>query len=482
MNLKLRTKLLLGFLVVALFGGAVGTVALVNLGTLAAADRYQYENTVLSMQQCVDLAVNFEQLRVALHKHLSAATPDQLKTAKADLAKYREGCEAVLKDYSSTFIDDTDRMNFQAFRTALDRYEKFQDATVAKVDAGKRVEAVDDTFSTAPGGGRVFSLGAQAAFDDLKKYNVEKGARILASNTELAGTTVWVVSVLTGTGFLASLFLAVWIGVFLVSRPLTRVAGALDSGARQITGASGQLTAASQEIANGSTEQASSIEETSSSMEELSSMVKQNLANAGEASRLASLAAEASTRGVDQMQEMLQSIDEINFSGGRIRKVIKVIDEIAFKTNILALNAAVEAARAGDAGLGFAVVAEEVKNLAERSADAARETAGMIEDSLAKTARGQETAGRLAEVFRDIMNHVRKVSEVSKEVETASAQQDTGIGQVNQALYQFDEVVQANASSAEQTAGAAEELQAQAESLDALVAQLNAIVTGKVDR
>jgi methyl-accepting chemotaxis protein len=265
-----------------------------------------------------------------------------------------------------------------------------------------------------------------------------------------------------------------------ISKPLMKVSDILKNSSGQIASASTQLSSSSQEIASGATEQASSIEETSSSMEELASMVKQNVSNAQEASILSQKASEASQNGHNQMENMLESMVEINRASEEIQKIIKVIDDIAFQTNILALNAAVEAARAGEAGMGFAVVADEVKNLANKSAEAAKETSSIIEDSIKKTGAGLDTATKLGEVFKDILNNSQKVAEMVKEVETASKQQDTGINQVNKAIIQFDEVVQANASSAEETASSAEELLTQVETLSDIVSQLVLIVSGKI--
>ncbi len=270
---------------------------------------------------------------------------------------------------------------------------------------------------------------------------------------------------------------------YLIQRILSKQLGGLTE---RLSGTSSQLVAvssglsnASQEIAGGTSEQASGIEETTSSMEELASMVRQNLQNAKEASTLADKAASSSQDGFGQMEKMLESMQEINRSSDRISKVIKIIDDIAFQTNILALNAAVEAARAGEAGMGFAVVADEVKNLANRSAGASKETADMVEDSIKKTEEGLATATRMVEAFKDILENSRKVSEVSKEVEAASMQQDAGINQVNKAIVQFDGVVQANASAAEETASSAEELQSQVDILNAMGGELLSLVYGK---
>ena len=265
----------------------------------------------------------------------------------------------------------------------------------------------------------------------------------------------------------------------LLQKKLLGLTDMLKSSSSQIARASTQLSSSSQEIANGTTEQASNIEKITSSMEALLSMVKQNAGNAQEASILAEKEADTSQSGYTQMESMLSSINDINKSSEQIKKVIKVIDDIAFQTNILALNAAVEAARAGEIGMGFTVVADEVKNLANKSAEAAKDTANMIEDSIKKTELGLQIAAKLGKGFKDILVNTKKVAEMSKEVETASKQQDTGINQVNEAIIQFDDIVQANASSAEETASSAEELLAQVEALDDIVEKLYILVTGK---
>ncbi|MBN1411749.1 MAG: hypothetical protein JW969_12955 [Spirochaetales bacterium] len=311
--------------------------------------------------------------------------------------------------------------------------------------------------------------------------DMDKEAEAAAREFDANYAATFMVSLIIG-------ILAVLIGILIsilltrsISGPLMKISDTLTSSSGQIASASSQLSSSSQEIANGATEQASSIEETTSSMEELASMVKQNVSNAQEASTLADKASEASQTGYSQMETMLGSINEINKSSDEIRKVINVIDSLAFQTNMLALNAAVEAARAGEAGMGFAVVADEVKNLANRSAEAAKDTASMIEESIKRTEQGMEIATKLAETFKQILNNAKKVSEMSKEVETASRQQDSGINQVNKAIVQFDEVVQNNANSAEETASSAEEMTAQAENLKGIVETLTELVTGRAN-
>lgn len=263
-----------------------------------------------------------------------------------------------------------------------------------------------------------------------------------------------------------------------ISRSLNKVITNVRDGAEEILSASDQLSASSQQIATGANEQAASIEETTASMEELSSMVKQNAANSREANTLSDITRRASENGFRQMEDMLISMKEINKDSEKIRKIIKVIDDIAFQTNILALNAAVEAARAGEVGMGFAVVADEVKDLATRSAHAARETSDMIEESINKIETGLDISKKLAKTFEEILINVKKVTEMSREIEIASKEQDEGIDQTNRAIVQLDSVVQTNAGSAEEAASAAEELSSQAELLNDIVGDLVIIVNG----
>jgi methyl-accepting chemotaxis protein len=218
-------------------------------------------------------------------------------------------------------------------------------------------------------------------------------------------------------------------------------------------------------LSQGSTEQASSIEEITASMTQVSAQTKQNAANANQANQLALAAKENAVEGNGQMQGMVKAMAEINDSSSNISKIIKVIDEIAFQTNILALNAAVEAARAGQHGKGFAVVAEEVRNLAARSANAAKETTEMIENSIRKVEAGTEIANNTASALNKIVDGVAKAAELVGDIASASNEQATGIAQINQAISQVAQVVQTNSATAEESAAASEELSSQAELL-----------------
>jgi len=297
--------------------------------------------------------------------------------------------------------------------------------------------------------------------------------------SSLASSTVIVI---------VGLLLAVIIGIILafvvirsITKPVTRIVNDLNQGSDQVASASEQLSSASQQLAEGSSEQASALEETSATLNESTSMIQQTTENTNQASILSRKTKDSAATGNSQMKEMMSSMREIKKSSDEISKIIKVIDDIAFQTNILSLNAAVEAARAGEAGAGFAVVAEEVRNLAQRSAQAAKDTASIIERNIQLSQNGVSVAEKVGVALGEINEHATKVNSLIDEINAASNEQAQGINQINTALAQMEQVTQGNAANAEESASASEELSAQAESMREIVGQLNKIVTGKDD-
>jgi methyl-accepting chemotaxis protein len=261
-----------------------------------------------------------------------------------------------------------------------------------------------------------------------------------------------------------------------ISRPIVRAIGGIRGSCEHIEAAAAQVSDASRALAEGTTEQASALEETGASLEEMAGMTSGNAENASKANGLAGLAREAADIGASDMQAMSAAMDAIKRSSDDSAKIIKTIDEIAFQTNILALNAAVEAARAGEAGMGFAVVAEEVRSLAQRSAAAAKETAAKIEAAVGKAAEGVEISGKVAFRLNEIVDKVRQVDALVGSVANASREQSQGVAQINGAVSQMEKVVQANAAGAEESASASGELVAQATALDRLVTELQTLV------
>ena len=288
--------------------------------------------------------------------------------------------------------------------------------------------------------------------------------------------------VLLGGGiFLVLAILGVLWFVRSITLPINRIINGLGEGSDQVASASGQVSSASQSLAEGASEQAASIEESSSSMEEMSAMTRKNSENAEMANGLMQEAKQVVTNANTAMEKLTVSMDDISKASEETFKIIKTIDEIAFQTNLLALNAAVEAARAGEAGAGFAVVADEVRNLAMRAADAARNTAQLIEGTVKKINDGSELVSMTNEAFKQVSQSTAKVGSLNAEISEASKEQSNGIEQVNIAITEMDKVVQQNAANAEESASASEEMHAQAEQLREYVTDLVVLITGQME-
>jgi methyl-accepting chemotaxis protein len=252
---------------------------------------------------------------------------------------------------------------------------------------------------------------------------------------------------------------------------LEEALGQVGASAEQVASASGEVSSGSQTLAQGASEQASALEEISSSLQEMTSMTQQNALNTQEANSLSDTARERTSGGVESMRRLAQAIEKIKGSSDQTAKIVKTIDEIAFQTNLLALNAAVEAARAGEAGKGFAVVAEEVRSLAMRSAEAAKNTSELIEGAVRDAQNGVTLSEEVVVALSQIEVGIGKVKDVVGEISASSEQQSQGIHQINVAVEQMNSVTQAVAANSEEAASASEELSSQAEVMQGLVGQ-----------
>ncbi|MDP2755683.1 MAG: methyl-accepting chemotaxis protein, partial [Nitrospirota bacterium] len=298
---------------------------------------------------------------------------------------------------------------------------------------------------------------------------------------------------LTEGNALQTLIVLIAIGIFIggcslavvitrgITVPLKKAISGLTDGANHISAAAGEVAGAGQQLAEGATEQAASLEETSASMEEIASMTRHSSDNAHQANTVMAEVNSVASQASVSMQALTSAMGEIAAASEKTSKIIKTIDAIAFQTNLLALNAAVEAARAGEAGAGFAVVANEVRSLAMRAAEAAKETAGLIEQTVSKVQEGTVLVDKTNDEFSKVSAGTGKISVLINEISTAAKEQTDGVGQVNTALQQMDTVVQSNAATAEESAAASEELFAESNTLLGHVRELQTLITGEAE-
>ena len=407
-----------------------------------------FENNVLA--EFLLLRISAVYLRATSQEEQQAAYMQQLAKVKGNISHWSE---MVAGDAALTAAARTAQDAIAEYSKAGDRYIS---GIQMSRDANAEMAAVRSAI-----------VDATAAFKESVRKDTE---------TLVARLNVFSISVGIG-GVLLGVLLALLI-TRSITRPINRIIEGLTDGAEQVSAASGQVSAASQSLAQGSSEQAAAIEETSSSLEEMSSMTKQNAGNASECKNLGGAAKDGAEKGTEAMARMSKAIDDIKKSADQTAKIVKTIDEIAFQTNLLALNAAVEAARAGDADKGFAVVAEEVRNLAQRAGEAARNTASLIEESVKNPENGVKISQEVARSLGEIAESSHKVNDLAAEVAAASNEQAQGIDQINTAVSQMDSVTQQNAANAEESAAASEELTAQAEQLNGMVGELLGLVAG----
>ena len=388
------------------------------------------------------------------------------KAFKAEEAETKTLAQALLQDVSDTearqqiqeFLAAHDKMG-QGYATAIQAFAKSNGSAFTEADA--LVKGQDRAPTDA-----LDKLAArlQAVLEEIRQ---QESANVSSRITRAA--------LMAGVTFAAVVVLLVFV-VRATQREAAALAQRLSESASSTAAASTQVSTSAQSLSQGATTQAASLEETSASMEEMASMTRQNAENSQNAAVLMT-EVDAQVRASNEtLAEMVTSMAAIQESSQQVGRIIKTIDEIAFQTNILALNAAVEAARAGEAGMGFAVVADEVRSLAQRSAQAARDTASLIEASIVKTQDGSARVEQVAHSINAITKSVGEVKGLVDEVSLASKQQSQGIEQVAQAIAQMEKVTQTTAATSEESAAASEELSAQAETAMDIVHQLETLV------
>ncbi|WP_408097154.1 methyl-accepting chemotaxis protein [Peredibacter sp. HCB2-198] len=324
---------------------------------------------------------------------------------------------------------------------------------------------------------RQLRLDTRKAFEALMAFQT----KISKERSTVATEAYNLASTLSFTFAVVGILSAICIGFYFatsISKTISKISENILNSSSQTAAASQQLTSASSQLSQGATESAASLEETVSSLEELSSMVKLNSDHAKEANSLSQRSLSSAEQGEREISKLITAMSEMSKSSKKIEEIINVIDDIAFQTNLLALNAAVEAARAGEQGKGFAVVADAVRNLAGRSAVAAKDINTLIKENVEKTDEGVDIADTSAASLKEILNSVKKVADLNSEISAASQEQASGIEQISKAMHHLDQAIQSNATSSEEVASGASEMSNQAECLSELVFDMKKFIEG----
>ncbi len=470
-NWTISKRITIGFLAAVALTVVLGGFAYTRLTAIRVAANHIVTDALPGVYQISRVQDESKEDYLTVQRHVLTTNAQEMAQLETDLARSRERITKAFQGYDRSITRARDRELFDEVRAARPSFTDAIDAVIRLSRESRKEEAVEVLNGTLhPAATRYMQ-----AIAEIVKFNKASGDIFAGDINQSVQSAV--VGILVGSvaALVFGLGIAIWVSRSL-TRILTVLSARLNDGAQQVASAAGQVSASSQSLAEGASEQAASLEETSASLEQMASLTGRNAEHAQTAKKLANQTRRAADTGAADMQEMTVAMDAIKTSGDNIAKIIKSIDEIAFQTNILALNAAVEAARAGEAGMGFAVVADEVRSLAQRSAQAAKETAEKIEDSIQKSEQGVDISAKVARSLAEIVEKARAVDDLVGEIASASREQNQGIQQVNLAVTQMDKVTQSNAANAEESASASEELNAQAATLKDAVVELVKLV------
>ena len=510
-QMKVGTRLLAAFSCVALLGAIVAGIGVYNMGKIDTMAGQMYHNELLGLSHIKEANIALIKVGRARSNFLLATTAEERATRQADIAKFLAANKASLAKAQPLFVTPAAKELFARFAAVEAEYVAVMtqaltlaaaeplaqrspelisllnktrdhanelDSVLDKLSQQKEVRAREaaDQASSVYQTSRSFMialvLGSVAAGLSLGALITRSLTRQLGGEpdyaAEIAGAIAdgdLTVEIATRGGDSSSLLFA----MKTMRDKLVGIVSQVRAGTDTITTASSEIAQGNLDLSSRTEEQASSLEETASSMEELTSTVRQNADNARQANTLAGAASDVASKGGAVVGQVVQTMESINASSRKIVDIISVIDGIAFQTNILALNAAVEAARAGEEGRGFAVVAAEVRNLAQRSASAAKEIKVLIDDSVNKVEVGSKLVDRAGATMQEVVDSVQRVNHIISDIAAASAEQRQGIEQVNDAITQMDQVTQQNAALVEEAAAASNAMQEQAAALAAAV-------------
>ncbi|RXH55026.1 HAMP domain-containing methyl-accepting chemotaxis protein [Granulicella sibirica] len=426
-----------------------------------------------STRTSMALASDLHQLRGDYWKRMAVEAPDRRASEDLEIRADRALLAKDLKAYEPGIGDAEDRGNYEEFTALVNEVDTAWQQVAVVDDTGKGDESVDLFLKIA------FPKyeQAEAVVSKMVEYNKRTADGNTAASVSTSSHSLWLAVLIGLTALLGGTAVS-WFMVRAVNTTLRAATQELGEGASQVVSASAQVNSSSQSLAQGSSEQAATIEETSAAAHEINSMAQRNTTNSLSIATMVDSSQRSFAETNVLLDGLLEAMSDIDASSQKISKVIKVIDDIAFQTNILALNAAVEAARAGEAGMGFAVVADEVRSLAQRSASASKDTALMIEESILKSSRGKLSVEEVATAIRTLTSDSSKMKVLVDEIHLGSSEQAKGLDQITNSIQEMEKVTQNTAASSEESASAAEELSAQAESVQSIVRRLEALVDG----
>ena len=555
-DLRIASKLIIGFIIVAFLAAVTGVVGVVNISTIGEEDLKLYEKDTVGLNIVATAEMYYQRIRFNVVKAIITEESSQRKEILSVIDDYTRKLEGLLTQYEETLNDQTDLNMISALKSQWKDYLGYANNVFVLMNLGNTEEAKNLVLNS-----QTAADALQSSFDDIFEERTENGRLVSHSNQQIVKVSMILMISIAAFSVIAAVLLGVAISR-LISRPVLMMAGdaeklalgdveiasnsaiigkdeigrltaafvkmaeerkeqarevqrlasgdltvefsaksdkdiltqslitlvrnlndlvvSIQSSADQVASGANLVSNSSTALSQGATEQASSVQQLTASLQEIASQTALSAENAHAANQLAKRAKSDAESGNSQMRGMLSAMEDISHSSSDINKIIKVIDDIAFQTNILALNAAVEAARAGQYGKGFAVVAEEVRTLAAKSAQAARETTDLIEGSIRKVEIGTKIAGDTASALGNIVDEVTQATVLVDKIAAASSEQASAVEQINQGINQVSQVVQNNAATSEEGAAASEELSSQAQQLKENVSVFKIKAAGSV--